>query len=97
MTAKNKNAWEDKLSTTVAIGRCVLFTCAISGLLGIAPASTARAQEPNLSGKTVEFVIPFAESGGSAQWANFLAPLPNQRPHYRRKLWAPPYKLWARP
>ncbi len=29
----------------------------------------------DLSGKTVEFVIPFAESGGSAKWANFYAPL----------------------
>lgn len=29
----------------------------------------------DLSGKTVEFVIPFSESGGSARWANFYAPL----------------------
>ena len=29
----------------------------------------------DLSGKTVEFVIPFSESGGSAKWANFYAPL----------------------
>ncbi|AXS42796.1 tricarboxylate transporter [Breoghania sp. L-A4] len=31
--------------------------------------------EFDLSGKTVEFVIPFSESGGSAKWANFYAPL----------------------
>jgi putative tricarboxylic transport membrane protein len=31
--------------------------------------------EFDLSGKTVEFVIPFAETGGSAKWANFYAPL----------------------
>lgn len=36
-------------------------------------AGTASA-EVNLSGKTVEFVIPFSESGGTAQWANFMAP-----------------------
>jgi hypothetical protein len=36
-------------------------------------AGTASAQV-DLSGKTVEFVIPFSESGGTAQWANFMAP-----------------------
>ncbi len=29
----------------------------------------------DLSGKTVEWVIPFSETGGSAKWANFYAPL----------------------
>lgn len=29
----------------------------------------------DLSGKTVDYVIPFSESGGSARWANFFAPL----------------------
>ncbi len=29
----------------------------------------------DLKGKTVEWVIPFSESGGSAKWANFYAPL----------------------
>lgn len=38
-------------------------------------ASAAPAQTVDLSGETVEFVIPFAESGGSARWANFYAPL----------------------
>lgn len=28
-----------------------------------------------LEGKTVEWVIPFSETGGSAKWANFYAPL----------------------
>jgi hypothetical protein len=32
----------------------------------------------DLAGKTVEYVIPFAESGGSARWANFYAPLLSQ-------------------
>jgi len=35
----------------------------------------APAVAQDLSGKTVEFVIPFSESGGSAKWANFFAPL----------------------
>ncbi|MCY4034810.1 MAG: tricarboxylate transporter [Hyphomicrobiales bacterium] len=29
----------------------------------------------DLSGKTVEWIIPFSETGGSAKWANFYAPL----------------------
>lgn len=31
--------------------------------------------EVNLAGKTVEWIIPFSETGGSAKWANFFAPL----------------------
>lgn len=31
--------------------------------------------EVNFAGKTVEWVIPFSEKGGSAKWANFFAPL----------------------
>lgn len=45
----------------------------------MAAAATAFAMpahaEFDLSGKTVEYVIPFGESGGSAKWANFYAPL----------------------
>lgn len=37
--------------------------------------STAALAEVDMSGKTVEWVIPFSESGGSAKWANFYAPL----------------------
>lgn len=40
-----------------------------------ASASIASAQDGmTLEGKTVEYVIPFSESGGSGQWANFFAP-----------------------
>lgn len=42
-------------------------------VIGLAALSSAQGQD--LSGKTVEFIIPFAESGGSAAWANFFAPL----------------------
>ncbi|WP_254695315.1 tricarboxylate transporter [Oceanicola sp. D3] len=38
-------------------------------------ATMGAAQELDLTGKTVDFVIPFSESGGSAKWANFYAPL----------------------
>ncbi|MHA3980639.1 tricarboxylate transporter [Halovulum sp. GXIMD14794] len=37
----------------------------------VAPA----AAEVDFSGKTIEWVIPFSETGGSAKWANFFAPL----------------------
>ncbi|MBB3898516.1 Bug family tripartite tricarboxylate transporter substrate binding protein [Roseococcus suduntuyensis] len=48
-------------------------------LLGAAGAATfaapAIAQAPvSFAGRTIEFVIPFAEAGGSDVWARFLAP-----------------------
>lgn len=36
---------------------------------------TASAHAVDFSGKTIEWVIPFSETGGSAKWANFFAPL----------------------
>ncbi|MFV0491993.1 MAG: tricarboxylate transporter [Pseudorhodobacter sp.] len=36
-------------------------------------AQVAVAQD--FTGKTIEYTIPFSESGGSSQWANFFAPL----------------------
>lgn len=47
---------------------------AVSAVFALGAAQPASA-ELDLSGKTVEFVIPFSESGGSAKWANFYAPL----------------------
>jgi hypothetical protein len=57
----------------------------ISGKLAFALAAAAMMIVPgnvlasshgiDLNGKTVEWVIPFSESGGSAKWANFYAPL----------------------
>ena len=41
----------------------------------VTAASATMGQAEDLAGKTVEFVIPFSESGGSARWANFYAPL----------------------
>ncbi|MGR3758215.1 MAG: tricarboxylate transporter [Tranquillimonas sp.] len=39
-----------------------------------AAAPVAAGQHASLEGATVEYVIPFSESGGSARWANFYAP-----------------------
>jgi len=51
-------------SVAVAATFAVASTAAFAGSHGI-----------DLSGETVELVIPFSESGGSAKWANFYAPL----------------------
>lgn len=51
-----------------------LATAAIIALPAFGMTTVANAHV-NLSGKTVEWVIPFSESGGSAKWANFFAPL----------------------
>ena len=41
-----------------------------------AAAIAAPAQaDVDMSGKTIEWTIPFSETGGSAKWANFFAPL----------------------
>lgn len=37
----------------------------------VAPAQA----DVDMSGKTIEWTIPFSETGGSAKWANFFAPL----------------------
>jgi tripartite-type tricarboxylate transporter receptor subunit TctC len=37
--------------------------------------TAGMASAADLSGKTVEWTIPFSETGGSAKWANFFAPL----------------------
>lgn len=42
--------------------------------IGSAAAFPASA-EVDFSGETIEWVIPFSETGGSAKWANFFAPL----------------------
>ncbi len=47
-------------------------TLALIATAGLAAPATANV---DLAGKTVEWVIPFSETGGSAKWANFFAPL----------------------
>ncbi|MEL6103139.1 MAG: tricarboxylate transporter [Pseudomonadota bacterium] len=41
----------------------------------MATATFAGGHGIDLAGKTVEWIIPFSETGGSAKWANFYAPL----------------------
>lgn len=46
----------------------------VAGLATAALMSTS-AMGADMSGKTIEWTIPFSETGGSAKWANFFAPL----------------------
>lgn len=50
--------------------RSSAVAAAVSTALILSPANAA-----DLSGKTIEWTIPFSETGGSAKWANFFAPL----------------------
>ncbi len=48
---------------------------AVLGLIAAAGFAAPAAAEVDFTGKTIEWVIPFSETGGSAKWANFFAPL----------------------
>jgi len=52
-------------------------TCAVA--FGVAATMAtgvyAASHSLDMAGKTVEWIIPFSETGGSAKWANFYAPL----------------------
>ncbi|MEM1236384.1 MAG: tricarboxylate transporter [Pseudomonadota bacterium] len=58
-----------KTTQRVALG----FVAAAAGMT--ATTAIAGGHGIDLEGKTVEWVIPFSETGGSAKWANFFAPL----------------------
>jgi hypothetical protein len=55
--------------------RWLTFGCAAVAAIAIPVQAFAMGHGIDLKGKTVEWVIPFSESGGSAKWANFYAPL----------------------
>lgn len=52
-----------------------IFTGASLALYMMASGSLTASAEVDFSGKTIEWTIPFSETGGSAKWANFFAPL----------------------
>ncbi|MBY6200212.1 tricarboxylate transporter [Maritalea mobilis] len=61
------------ISTTRRIAGAVAMLAASTAMT-----STAFAEAHggvSFEGETIEYVIPFSESGGSARWANFFAPL----------------------
>ncbi|WGW04130.1 type 2 periplasmic-binding domain-containing protein [Tropicibacter oceani] len=49
-----------------------------TSVAAIALMAAPAVAEVDFSGKTIEWVIPFSETGGSAKWANFFAPLLSQ-------------------
>ncbi len=57
------------------VGRKVLHFVVLAIFTAGASITTSQAADLDLAGETVEFVIPFSETGGSAKWANFYAPL----------------------
>ncbi len=58
---------------TTSFTRRVALSIAAAALAATANAGSHGGVD--FSGKTIDFVIPFSESGGSARWANFYAPL----------------------
>ena len=47
----------------------------LMGFMAAASLAAPAVAEVDFSGKTIEWVIPFSENGGSAKWANFFGPL----------------------
>lgn len=57
----------------------ITFTRRVAISIAAAAAIAApAAAEVDFTGKTIEWVIPFSETGGSAKWANFFAPMLSQ-------------------
>lgn len=52
-----------------------ILAAALLASASLTTTTTTLAQDLDLAGKTVEWIIPFSETGGSAKWANFYAPL----------------------
>ena len=52
-----------------------VLAAALFASASLATTTPALAEGLDLEGKTVEWIIPFSETGGSAKWANFYAPL----------------------
>ncbi len=47
----------------------------VVGLIAAAGIAAPASAEVDFSGETIEWVIPFSETGGSAKWGNFFGPL----------------------
>ena len=53
----------------------IKFRSKLLGTVAAVVLSQSAFAEVNFAGKTIEWTIPFSETGGSAKWANFFAPL----------------------
>ncbi|MEM1430109.1 MAG: tricarboxylate transporter [Pseudomonadota bacterium] len=61
--------------TIINTARHAALGLAATAAASFATGAAADGHGIDLSGKTVEWIIPFSETGGSAKWANFYAPL----------------------
>ena len=61
--------------TVMKTTRRVAMGLVAAAAASFATSATAGGHGIDLTGKTVEWVIPFSETGGSAKWANSYAPL----------------------
>jgi tripartite-type tricarboxylate transporter receptor subunit TctC len=59
---------------TIDRRKFIAGTAATAGAAMTAPLGSALAQSADFAGKTIEWVIPFSEGGGSDVWARFFAP-----------------------
>jgi len=59
----------------IKITRWMTLALAASAAILFSTQAVVGSDGIDLKGKTVEWVIPFSESGGSAKWAHFYAPL----------------------
>ena len=57
------------------MSRWLVLGCSAFAATFISAQALATSHGIDLEGKTIDWVIPFAESGGSAKWAGFFAPL----------------------
>lgn len=57
------------------ITRCLTLGFMAATAVTFSTQAVASSHGIDLAGKTVEWVIPFSESGGSAKWSHFYAPL----------------------
>lgn len=74
MHVRQFNREKDTMNLKTVLRRAALgLVTAVSATLAMV--AMAASQGIDLKGKTVEWVIPFSETGGSAKWANFYAPL----------------------
>ena len=65
----------NKIAILKALGAKILGAKILGALLLSVGFTGIASAQLDLSGKTVEWIIPFGETGGSAKWANFFAPL----------------------
>jgi len=74
MQVRRSSREKETMNLKTALRRAARgLVAAVSATLAMG--AMAAGEGMDLEGRTVEWVIPFSETGGSAKWANFYAPL----------------------